>query len=279
MTFVGLDLAQRIEAAEARGLVVGAKAVAVEHPVTVRPFAGGVAVMAGPDSPLSKITGLGWTGPLELEALQEIEALFLSGGAVPMVELCHLADPAVAQQLSRRGYVLKGYENLLGRGLQAIAPSGRASPIQIRRADRDALQPWLDIMVDGFMAPDTQGLASHESFDRAPLAESLRLHARAAGYERYTAHLDGEAVGAASLRRDDGIAQLCGAATLGPYRRRGVHSALLAHRLVGAAEAGCDVAVLTCQPASKSQQNAQRNGFELLYTRAILAYDGPAKAS
>ena len=32
----------------------------------------------------------------------------------------------------------------------------------------------------------------------------------------------------------------------------------------------CDVAVITTQPGSKSQQNAQRQGFDLLYTRAVL---------
>ncbi len=35
-------------------------------------------------------------------------------------------------------------------------------------------------------------------------------------------------------------------------------------------ERGCDVAVVTTQPGSKSQQNTQRAGFDLLYTRAIL---------
>ena len=29
-------------------------------------------------------------------------------------------------------------------------------------------------------------------------------------------------------------------------------------------------AVITTQPGSKSQQNAQRQGFDLLYTRAVL---------
>ena len=33
---------------------------------------------------------------------------------------------------------------------------------------------------------------------------------------------------------------------------------------------GLDVAVVTTQPGSKSQQNVQRQGFELLYTRAVL---------
>jgi len=34
--------------------------------------------------------------------------------------------------------------------------------------------------------------------------------------------------------------------------------------------ADCDVAVVTTQPESKSQENAQRRGFDLLYTRAVL---------
>jgi hypothetical protein len=40
--------------------------------------------------------------------------------------------------------------------------------------------------------------------------------------------------------------------------------------LADAAAAGCDIAVVTTQPASKSQQNVQRRGFDLLYTRAVL---------
>jgi hypothetical protein len=49
-----------------------------------------------------------------------------------------------------------------------------------------------------------------------------------------------------------------------------VQTALLSARLADAAVAGCDVAVITTQPGSKSQQNAQRQGFDLLYTRAVL---------
>jgi len=46
--------------------------------------------------------------------------------------------------------------------------------------------------------------------------------------------------------------------------------ALTARRLADAQRAGCDLAVVTTSPGSKSQENAQRHGFELLYARAIL---------
>jgi ribosomal protein S18 acetylase RimI-like enzyme len=87
---------------------------------------------------------------------------------------------------------------------------------------------------------------------------------------RYTALRDGITAGGATMRIADGIAQLTGAATAPAHRRRGVHTALLSARLADAAAAGCDVAVITTQPGSKSQQNAQRQNFDLLYARAVL---------
>ncbi len=94
--------------------------------------------------------------------------------------------------------------------------------------------------------------------------------ATASGFARYLAYRDGAVAGGASLRVCDGVAQLCGAATMPAHRRRGVQTALLAARLADAARQGCDIAVVTTQPGSKSQQNVQRQGFEPLYTRAIL---------
>ena len=72
------------------------------------------------------------------------------------------------------------------------------------------------------------------------------------------------------MRLDGGLAQLSGASTLPAYRRRGVQTALLGERLRWAASQGCDLAVVTTQPGSKSQQNAVRRGFDRLYTRAVL---------
>jgi GNAT superfamily N-acetyltransferase len=72
------------------------------------------------------------------------------------------------------------------------------------------------------------------------------------------------------MRLFEGIAQLAGAATLPEHRRRGIQGALLAARLEAACRAGCELATVTTQPGSKSQENVQKQGFELLYTRAIL---------
>ena len=98
----------------------------------------------------------------------------------------------------------------------------------------------------------------------------MRDLSAAAGVMRYVALHEGVLVSGASLRMAHGVAQLTGAATAPAHRHRGVQTALLSARLADAAAAGCDIAVITTQPGSKSQQNAQRRGFDLLYTRATL---------
>ncbi|HEX9188784.1 MAG TPA: GNAT family N-acetyltransferase, partial [Vicinamibacteria bacterium] len=129
---------------------------------------------------------------------------------------------------------------------------------------------WIDVVVTGFATPDTQGVPSHESYPREQVEDVMADMAAAEGFSRLLARRDGVPAGGASLRLSGGVAHLCGAATLPAHRRRGVQSALLAARLEVAAAAGCDVAVVVTQPGSKSQENVERQGFSLLYARAIL---------
>jgi hypothetical protein len=70
------------------------------------------------------------------------------------------------------------------------------------------------------------------------------------------------------------VAQFTGAATLPNARRRGVQSALLDARLAAARWAGAEFAVITTRPGSKSQENAIKSGFSLLYARAVLLKPG-----
>ena len=110
----------------------------------------------------------------------------------------------------------------------------------------------------------------HHRREEFPREVYERAERAAAGVLRYLALRDGEPAGGAGLRTSAGIAQFAGAGTAPAHRRRGVQSALLATRLADAVAAGCDVAAITVQPGSKSEQNAHRHGFDLLYTRAVL---------
>jgi GNAT superfamily N-acetyltransferase len=271
--FCDTALAERIERVEAQLVAQGSETAhhrAGDSAGFVIPVAGGVASFAEAGSPLNKVAGLGFGGVPTAAALQEIERAFTVRGAPVQVELAHLGDPAIGALLTDRGYQLTSFENVLGLALtdepETVTPPG----IEVRPSGEDEFEPWLDVVADGFAHPDTQGIPSHEEFPREVLARAIRDLTAAAGVLRYVALRDGVLAGGASFRMAQGVAQLTGAATAPAHRRRGVQTALLSTRLVDATAAGCDIAVITTQPGSTSQHNAQRRGFNLLYTRAIL---------
>src|SRR6185503_3278575 len=145
---------------------------------------------------------------------------------------------------------------------------GTEVPEVVIAADAD-LERWIEITLDAFAQPDAGPLPTEEH-PRDELAAVFRDISRMSGVTRYFAMIAGAPVAAASVRFDSRLAQLTGAATLPTFRRRGLQTALTTRRLADAQRVGCDLAVVTTNPGSKSQQNAQRQGFELLYARAIL---------
>jgi GNAT superfamily N-acetyltransferase len=270
--FCDVALAERIERAEAQLMSAAAEAARLrrgDDAAFVMRVAGGVATFAEDDSPFNKIAGLGFAGVPDAAVLDHIERAFAERGAAVQAEVAHLADPAVGVLLTERGYRLVSFENVLGLALDGTYERMTPPGIEVRVCRDDEFDTWLDVVADGFAHPDDQGVPSHEEFPRQALANAERDFA-AAGVVHHIALYDGTVAGGGSLRIADGVAQLTGAATAPEHRRRGVQTALLSARLAEAAAAGCDIAVVTTQPASKSQQNVQRRGFDLLYTRAVL---------
>jgi ribosomal protein S18 acetylase RimI-like enzyme len=275
--FATTTLAARIERAEAdTASAFGRGAAAGGADVLVHPIGGTVAVYGGPGQPFNKIAGLGFA-PLEESAVAELETIYDARGGEIRVEQASLADPQVASMLVRRGYMLVGYENVLGLALTPDVVSAFARECDAAREAGIEIAPpgdtsaWIRTAVQGFLHPDTfDGPPPTESFGAESMERIYRDFSGADGCALSLARRDGEIAGCGALRMVNGLAQLAGASTLPPHRRRGVQSALLRARLVDAAAAGCDLAIVTTEPGSKSQMNVQRAGFALLYARAIL---------
>lgn len=278
MLFATGSFARRIELAEGQlAAAFAALARRWRDDVLVAPIGGTTAVFAGPGEPFNKLAGLGFSGSIDEEVLSAVEREFDARQAPLQVELAALADHTVAPMLCRRGYELVNFENVLGVALagEQLEAWNRTlretADIAVARVVPDETRAWIDVVISGFSAPDIfDGPPSHESFRREALERVYAGLGDVPGFRRYLAHRGGVVAGGGAIRISDGLAQLCGAATLPDHRRRGVQSALLRARLIDAAHAGCDLAVVTTQPGSKSQENVQRAGFELLYTRAIL---------
>ena len=267
--FCDQELAARIEAAEVDLLVAATMHVRRRVPdVFLTRVGGGLAACTEAGSPLNKVAGLGFA-PFDEQAWQAIESEHDRRELPLQVELSTLGDPAVATLLCERGHRLVGVENVLGRALSA-ADRAPAAPAGITIEPCRDLPRWLDVLVTGFGAPDTQGVASHEAFDRAVLERVIGDFAAAEGVLLFLARCGGEPAGGGAMRVHGNVAQLCGAATLPAFRRRGVQTALLQQRLAVAAERGAGLCVMTTQPGSKSMQNAYRQGFSLLYSRNVL---------
>jgi GNAT superfamily N-acetyltransferase len=269
--FCDTALAGRIERVEAQLIARCSEAARrrAGTPGFVIPIAGGVASFAGDGSPYNKVAGLGFGGVPDPAALDEIEKALADRGSPVQIELAHMADPAIGALLAGRGYRLESFENVLGRALTGEPERVMPPRVEVRLSGAEEFETWLDVVVEGSVHPDTQGVPWHEELPREAIIGAER-DAAAAGEVRYAALRDGILVGGATMRISEGVAQLTGAATVPAHRRRGVQTALVSARLADAAAAGCDVAVITTQPGSKSQQNAQRQGFDLLYTRAVL---------
>jgi GNAT superfamily N-acetyltransferase len=205
----------------------------------------------------------------EADELDRVERAFADLAAPVQAEISTLADPGLHALLVRRGYEPRGFENVLGRAL-ATANDPPSPDVSIARATAGDMPDWVDAVVTAFGSPDVGGVGG----DAIPPADELRkwftTTMSVPGFEGFVARLDGHIVGGGSLRLDQGVAQFCGASTLPRFRRRGVQTALLRWRLQYARDRGCDVAIVTTQPASKSQQNVQREGFQLLYARQLL---------
>ncbi len=276
MLFATASLVRRIEQAEASLIAGFGRAAARKRPggeIYIGAIGGGVAVAAGPLAPMSKIAGLGFE-PIDEGAIERVEQEFAQRDTPVRVEIASLADPAVGALLTRRGYVLSGFENVLGLALDASGPidqGGSDGAISVARITSDESALWSETVVTGFLHPDTfDAPPSDEVVDRQALDDLFEHIEEVDGLVQYLARRGGEPAGGGSMRISNGVAQLCGAATLPHHRRHGVQTTLLRERLAEARRGRCDVAVVTTQPGSNSQQSTERQGFALLYVRAVL---------
>jgi len=256
-----MQLAQRIETAEADAAVAGAEAMRdVQHSANaaVEQIAGGFAVYCGANSPVTQAVALGLHGPVTKEEFDRLEEFYFSRGETVRVETCPMADASLFQFYGERGYRVTEFSNVMARPVETdqawTAPPG----VEIRLAAPEEIDLWTLVVSQSFAEqfPVTQEMLS-----------VMKMFALGRKMECYLARIDGRVVGGATLSLRGKTAGFFGAGTLPEFRNRGVQTALLLGRMWRAVEAGCDLAVSLALPGSLSQRNITRLGFRTLYTR------------
>jgi GNAT superfamily N-acetyltransferase len=273
--FADAALAARIDRAEGRFVASVAEAMGARRAdlrTLILPISGGVSVYGGRNSAVNKVIGLGFEGPIDIEALEHVEREWQAREEAVRIELSILADASIPVTLSERGYHVHGYENVLARPLGDDDFAGEDGPgITIERLRKEDERTWIDTAVTAFSNLDGTGSTADDSAHLAAIEEVMGDFLSSPGLQPYLARLDGRPVGEGALcLSGDGIALLAGAGTLPDARGRGIQKALLRRRLTDARAAGANLATVVTAPGTRSQENVMRRGFILLYTRIIL---------
>jgi GNAT superfamily N-acetyltransferase len=239
---------------------------------------GGVATRGEKATWINSATGLGMRGPVTSADIDRLIAFHEEWGAEPRIEICPFADPSLRTCLAGRGFNVVFFENVLFRELRdsdSFAPAvPPAQGLEIRAVD-----PADPVRVREFAMTGCAGFAPQPG--AAPREEALSLAAKCATHPRtigYTAHLEGRCVSAGAIEVSGDIAALFGLSVLHEFRRRGVQSAMIAHRLEVAQKRGAKVATIGSAPGIDTERNVRRAGFQVAYTRVFMSRPGPGLA-
>lgn len=262
MIFASMQLARRLEAAEALNGVACAEAHQRLNPglgAEVLAVGGGSAIFVGVESPLTHALGMGMHGKVRADEIDKMEDFYRTRGVPVSMELCPLADASLVELLGNRGYRVTEFLNVLVRALAdaEIAPADRPA----RRAGIEEEHLWALTVGRGFLEKDE---LTPEEVD----VGIAIWHMPAS--RCYIAFESGRAAAAAAMAVHDGLATLFADSTMMGFRGVGLQSALIRERLRAAVHHGCDLATGSTLPGSVSQRNYERNGFYVAYTKAIL---------
>jgi GNAT superfamily N-acetyltransferase len=258
----GAALAKRIEYAEA---VNGAVCAQRQAGSAVEWFGSGCAIFAGAGSPLTHAIGIGMDGLLPAGELTRVEEFFVCRGALPVIDLCPLADPGLIESLGQRGYRITEFNNVMARLVADPLPPPPAG-IGIRLATSGEVESWSTLLAQGFL--DRDDVTAEELLVGRALFD-------APGSASFWALVDSEPVAAGAASTHGGFAMLYADSTRSRYRMRGAQLALIAARLDWARAQGCEVAAASVLPGSGSQRNYERLGFRVCYTKSIMTAARP----
>lgn len=264
MLYSDITLSQRLERTEAQ-----ANSDFVETRARIQPESGAewknvdgsYAMFDGVGSPLTQTFGLGVFEDATAEQLEQLESFFLERGAEVFHEVSPMADLSILALLSDRGYVPIELTSVM---FQELNPGGdqrsqRNPDLIARPIQDDEADTWAAVAAEGW------SLDSPELYDF--LLSIGAVSTRTKGGRPFIVESEGKPIAAGGFGIYDDVCILSGAATIPSARKIGAQNALLSARLNFAERQGCKLAMMCALPGSQSQKNAQKNGFNIGYTR------------
>lgn len=242
-----------------------------------RPFAGGTMARSTPGSWCNYAAGFGLDGPASRDDVDAMIRFYEEKGIEPRLETCPFVHKDLLAIFEDLRFVVRQFEFIYFRELDRATPARTpfAPPPGLRidavdKRDQAAVRRFALLAMSGFYPPGT-----------GPSDDDIRLCMKSTKNPRtvpVVASIDATPVGAGGMEVVGDVATLFGVSVLPEYRGRGVQQALLAHRLNLAAERGAKIATIGSLPASPTERNARRMGFQVAYVKAILVRPGEGLA-
>lgn len=136
----------------------------------------------------------------------------------------------------------------------------RKQEITIRELEKDEFNTFADVYVESFQMP---------AFLKSGVARNNEILYDYENWTFYLASVENEPAGIGVLFIKDGIATLAAAATVPHLRNKGVQTALIKKRINQASILNCNLVVGQAGFGSISQNNMERAGLKIAYTKAI----------
>ena len=267
---VTCDLARRLEAAEAAFNLARLRALSgqCDNAAGVEIAHFGRAVCTWVGSRANNPSGnrvLGFSDE-DAAALEEIVGWFRQrGGRMWFDAAPPLVGGATLQHLTALGLQPARFFSVLCID-PARAPGAEMSATDIRRIapDRQAHDFAVPFCTGYGIPPE-----AHEATER-----SLPLEYSDPGWRIYVAYLEGQPAAVACLHLEGTVGCVAAMATAPQFRRRGCQSALLRRCIADSAAEGCQLLAYQTGPASDSERNVLRAGFQVAYTKLVLSPSG-----
>ncbi len=250
-------LAARLEGAEAANALEMARLASAAVPeIAFESIAGGTAVFAGTDSPMTHASGIGMSGRVSEDEMERLEAFYHEQGSSCALDLCSMADDSAIAFVQSRRYRILEFNNVLARRIGSEEVFERRPSLRLASSDEKLL--WSRVVSQGF----AEGMPISE-WQVSTMASMCR------NAQCWIAD-ETEPVGGAAVSFQDRVALFFGDAVMAGARRKGWQSSLITARLGSAQEERCDLATVSVLPGSISHRNYERAGFQLIYTRVSL---------
>lgn len=237
-----------------------------------RPIGDGWMACGGRGSFMNRAAGFGFDRPLTARELDELEAFFADRGVEPQVELSPFTVPSLVQDFARRGFTLRAFENVLARSLKSVPElpvGGWPNGVTIERVDpkdEATVLEYAKVSMSGFLPEGEEAPAQH--------LEMVIRGVQTPTFDAFLARVDGVPAGGAGSESSDGSTSLFGTSVKPEFRRRGLQQALILARLRRGIERGSKLAIIISGPGIPTERNAARLGFEMVYSRVVLAKSG-----